>query len=133
MVNYGDFVTELGQEVGIARAGRYGGVVSHRFGTVIKINGHGHIFVQSGEQQLRFDRRGKAYKNDYGPRLMDADELRQRVAVIERQKLQRQLAGDIEQEIRNGFAHNGRFFASTERVAELKRLVGELEKLVDTV
>ena len=129
---YGDFVTQVGEEVGIARTSRYGGFVSHRFGTVTKINGHGHIFVQSGEQELRFDRRGNAYKSNYGPSLMDADLLRAQLAVVERQKAQSQIAREIEQEIKNGFAYSGRFFVSEERVTELKRLVSELENLVDT-
>ena len=125
---YGNFVTQVGEEVGIAQASRYG----HRFGTVTKINGHGHIFVQSGEQELRFDRRGNAYKSDYGPSLMDADKLRERLAVIERQKKQSQIAREVEQVIKGGFAYSGRFFVTQERVDELKRLVSELEQVVDT-
>lgn len=128
---YGDFVTQVGDEVGIARTSRYGGFVSHRFGTVTKINGHGHIFVQSDDQELRFNRRGNAYKNEYGPRLIDANKLRERLAVEERQKTQSQLARELEKTVKEGFAYSGRFFVSKERVAELKRLVGELEKMVD--
>jgi hypothetical protein len=128
---YGDFVTQVGEEVGIARTSRYGGFVSHRFGTVTKINGHGHIFVQSGEQELRFTRAGNAYKSDYGPSLMDADKLRAQLAVADRRKEQRRIAQEIEQAIKSGYSYSGTFHVSEERVAILKELVNQLEMLVD--
>lgn len=131
---WGDFVTKVGEEVGIARTSRSGTFLTARFGTVTKINGHGHIFVQSGEQELRFTRYGKTYKDEhgYGPSLIHAPKLRAQLANEERQKTQSQLARDIEKTIKDGFAYSGRFFPTQDRLAELKRLVGELEKLVDT-
>ena len=129
---YGNFEIAVGDEVGIARASRYGGFLSSRFGTVTKINGYGHIFVQSGDQELRFTRRGNAYKDNFGPSLIDAAQLRAQLVEVERQKTQSQLAREIEQTIKGGFAYSGRFIPTQERLDQIKQLLGELEKTLDT-
>lgn len=130
---YGDFQTRVGEEVGVVRRNRnYGGLISTRFGTVTKINGHGHIFVQTGEQELRFTRRGYAYKNeDFGPSLCDADKLRKEIAQEERRKEQVRIACAIEQTVKEGYSYSGRFHAAQERIDALKNLLAELEKVVD--
>jgi hypothetical protein len=128
---YGDFSILVGEEVGITRVSRYGGYHSSRFGTVIKINGHGHIYVRSGEQELRFTRTGKAYKDEWGPRLIHAAQLRAHLAQEERGKAQSRIAHEIEKTIKDGFSYSGRFFSTKERVNNLKRLVCELESFVE--
>lgn len=129
---YGDFATAVGDEVGIVRRNRsYGGISTAKFGTVSKINGHGHIFVQAGDETLCFNKRGDSYKNEWGPRLTHAAQLRTELAVEAVRREQARIAREIEQTLKDGYAYSGRFFASQERVDTLKNLVAQLEKLVD--
>jgi hypothetical protein len=131
---YGDFITSVGEEVGIARQHRTSGtLLTARFGTVSKINGHGHIFVQCGEYELRFTRRGDSYKSEnYGPSLMQAAKLRMIQAAEERRKEQVRIARAMEQELKEGYSYSGRFFPTQERIAALKNLLAEMEKVVDS-
>ena len=130
---YGDFVTSVGEEVGIVRQHRTSGtLLTARFGTVTKINGHGHIFVQSGDQEYRFTRRGYAYKDDYGPGLMHAAKLRMIQEGETRRKEQVRIARAMEQELKEGYSYSGRFFPTAERIAALKNLLADLEKVVDS-
>ena len=129
---YGDFEIKVGDEVGMVRRNRsYGSISFQRFGTVSKINGHGHIYVQTADKEYRFDRRGNAYKDDWGPHLIHAASLRAEIEVENRRKEQVRIAREIENTISQGRSYSGRFFASQERVDALKNLVAEMEKLVD--
>jgi flagellar hook protein FlgE len=130
---YGDFAIQVGDEVGIVRRSRtYGTLHTAKFGTVTKINGHGHIYVQVGDQELRFTRNGYAYKDEnYGPNLIHAAQLRAEIEQEERRKKQARVAREIEQQMKNGWSYSGRFFVSQERINQLKDLVNELELLVD--
>ena len=129
---YGEFATKVGEEVGVVRRhSRDGTVLSSRFGTVTKINGHGHIFVQSGDTEYRFTKTGDAYKDNWGPSLMHAAQLRAQIAADERRKEQVRIAREMEQTLKEGYSYSGRFFVSQERVDALKNLVAEMEKLVD--
>jgi hypothetical protein len=130
---YGDFVTSVGEEVGVVRQhSRDGTILNSWFGTVTKINGHGHIFVQRGEEELRFDKQGNAYKDKWGPSLMDAAKLRSHLAADARRKEQVRLARAMEQTLKDGYSYSGRFFVSQERVAALKNLLAEMEQMVDS-
>lgn len=128
---YGDFATAVGETVGAARRSRWGSIVSARFGTVTKINGHGHIYVDMGNETLVFTRRGDSYKNQWGPNLMFAAQLRTELATEERRREQVRVAREMEQTLLKGYSHSGRFFTSAERVTALKNLVAEMEALVD--
>jgi hypothetical protein len=128
---YGDFVTEVGETVGIVRQHRYGTILMSRFGTVTKINGHGHIFVQSEDKEYRFTKTGAAYKDDWGPSLMQAAKLRMIQESEDRRKEQVRIAREMEQTLKAGWNYSGRFFVSQERVDALKNLLQEMEKLVD--
>lgn len=131
---YGDFEISVGGEVGVVRQhSRNGTVLSSHFGTVTKINGHGHIFVQDGSgEERRFDRRGNAYKDRWGPSLMQAEQLRKHLAAEERRKEQVRIARAMEQELKEGYSYSGRFFPTQERIAALKNLLAEMEKVVDS-
>jgi len=129
---YGDFVTSVGEEVGIVRQWLRGTILMSRFGTVSKINGHGHIFVQSGDQEYRFTRRGNAYKDDYGPGLMHAAKLRSILESEARRKEQVRIARAMEQTLKDGYSYSGRFFPTQERIAALKNLLAEMEKVLDS-
>lgn len=129
---YGDFDTAVGSEVGIVRRNRtYGGISFSTFGTVTKINGHGHIFVQSGDKEYRFTRRGYAYKDDWGPGLCHAPSLRAEMAREGERKERARLAREMEAELKNGWSYSGTFHATDERIAQLKTILAEMEKLVD--
>jgi hypothetical protein len=129
---YGDFEISVGDEVGVVRQhSRDGTILSSHFGTVTKINGHGHIFVQSGEQERRFDKTGKAYKDSWGANLMHGDQLRKHLESEARRKEQVRLARAMEQELKEGYAYSGRFFPTQERITALKNILAEMEKVVD--
>ena len=129
---YGEFATTVGEEVGVVRYNRtYGGIVFAKFGTVTKINGHGHIFVQSEDKEYRFTQTGDAYKDQWGPSLIHAPQLRAQLAAEQRRKEQVRVAREMEQTLKEGYSYAGRFFVSEERVAALKNLVAEMEQLVD--
>jgi len=75
------YLIKVGDEVGIAQHSRYG-LTSAAFGRVVKINGHGHIWVDTGKDlYLKFDKHGNSYRNEYGPSLRDAQRLRSELAV----------------------------------------------------
>jgi hypothetical protein len=128
---WGDLAVKVGEEVGIVRTGRWGGFLLSRFGTVTKVNGHGHIFVQAEDREYRFTRRGDAYKDDYGPRLMQASQLRSALAMEEQRKERNRLARDMEQTLKEGWTYSGTFHTSEERIRKLKEILAEMEKLVD--
>ena len=128
---YGDFVTAVGETVGIVRQHRHGTILMSRFGTVTKVNGHGHIFVQSDDREYRFTKTGDAYKDSYGPSLMQAAKLRMIQESETRRKEQVRVARAMEQTLKEGYSYAGRFFPTAERIAALKNLLSELENLVD--
>ena len=129
---YGDFVTSVGEEVGIVRQHRHGTILMSRFGTVTKINGHGHIYVQSEDKEYRFTRRGYAYKDDYGPGLMHAAKLREQLAAEQVRKDRSRVARELEAELKSGWSYSGTFHATAERITAMKNLLAELENLVDS-
>jgi hypothetical protein len=130
---YGDFITKVGETVGVVRQhSRDGTILNSRFGTVTKINGHGHIYVQCDDQELRFNKRGDAYKNTWGPSLMQAAKLRDHLAADARRREQVRVARAMEQELKEGYAYSGRFFPTQERIAALKNLLAEMEKVLDS-
>lgn len=129
---YGDFVTAVGETVGIVRQHRTSGtLLMSRFGTVTKVNGYGHIFVQSDDKEYRFTKTGDAYKDSYGPSLMQAAKLRVIQESETRRKEQVRIARAMEQTLKEGYSYSGRFFPSAERIAALKNLLQEMEEMVD--
>jgi len=128
-----DFHTRVGERVGIVRYNRtYGGLQNSGYGTVTKINGHGHIYVKTDTgQERRFDRRGEAYKDSYGPMLISADKLAAQLAAQAVERNRNTIAQDIQSTLKGGFTYSGRFVASAERVAKLRELVAQLELVVE--
>jgi hypothetical protein len=128
---YGEFVTSVGETVGIARQHRTSGtLLTARFGTVTKINGHGHIFVQSNDREFVFNKRGDAYKDSYGPSLMQAAKLQMIHAAEEKRKTVNTVARELEQKVKEGWGYSGTFHATTELVDELEALVAKLKENV---
>ena len=120
---------KIGQEVGIARSSSYG-YLYIKYGTVTKINGYGHIYVDTGKgEPLKFDKHGKAFKDDYGPSLVDATKLRAYEAAEEKRKVKNHLVRSIEQTIKDGWSYSGTWHSSEDRIKALKEAVAELEML----
>ena len=118
-----------GDEVGVARRTRYG-LSSAAFGRVVKINGHGHIWVDTGKDLLvKFDKHGHSYKNLYGPSLVDAAQLRAELAHEAERKERARLARELEAELKSGWSYSGTFHATAERIAAMKNLLADLEKV----
>jgi hypothetical protein len=118
---------KIGQEIGIARPTRYG-YMYIQYGHVVKINGHGHIFVDTGKgDYIKFDKNGKSYKNDYGPSLVDADKLRAYEVAEQKRKTTAELVRGIEQTIKDGWTYSGAWISSDDRIASLKAAIAELE------
>jgi hypothetical protein len=129
---YGDFVTAVGEEVGIVRRNRsYGGLLLSKFGTVTKINGHGHIVVQCDDKEYRFTKRGNAYKDDYGPSLIHAASLRAEMARDNRRKTVNTVARELEQKVKDGWGYSGTFHATETMISELETLVAKLKESVN--
>jgi len=128
---WGDFETVVGKEVGVVRRNRsWGGISFSTFGTVTKINGHGHIFVKSGDKEYRFTRRGNAYKDDWGPSLCHAEQLRAELGREEKRKTVNTVARELEQKVKEGWGYSGTFHATAELVEELEALVAKLKENV---
>jgi hypothetical protein len=129
---YGDFETVVGDEVGIVRRNySYGGLLFAKIGTVTKINGHGHIFVKVGEKEFRFTRRGDAYKDNYGPHLCRATQLRSEMAREDRRKAVNTVARELEQKVKDGWGYSGTFHVTETIVSELEALVAKLKESVN--
>ena len=123
---------KVGDEVGVARRSRYG-LASAAFGRVVKINGHGHIWVDDAYGGIgKFDKQGNSYKNRYGPSLTDAGRLRIEMAIEAKRKDRVRVAREMEQALKEGWSYSGTWHPSQERIDTLKNLVAEMEKLVDT-
>ena len=119
----------IGQEVGIARSTRYG-YTNIQYGHVVKINGYGHIYVDTGKDEyIKFDKEGKSYKNEYGPALVDADKLRAYEAAEAKRKKVNETVRSIEQTLKDGWSYSGTWHSSEDRISALKEAVAELEKM----
>jgi len=123
----------VGDEVGVARRSRYG-LASAAFGRVVKINGHGHIYVDTGKEVNQvFDKHGNSYHSEYGPSLVDALRLRIEMAVEAKRKDRARVARKMEETLKEGWSYSGTWHPSQQRIDTLKNLVAEMEALVDTV
>ena len=119
----------IGQEIGIARSTRYG-YMNIQYGHIVKINGYGHIYVDTGKgDYIKFDKNGKSYKNHYGPELVDADKLRAYEAAEAKRKKVNETVRSIEQTIKDGWSYSGTWHPSTDRIEALKAAISELEMM----
>jgi len=120
-----------GDEIGVVRYNRsYGGFVSSQFGTVTKVNGHGHIFVNVGkDEDLRFTKNGEQYRNErFGVSLVDPDRLRTELAVEQTRRNRASIVREIESTLKSGWSYSGTWHPSEERIDALKDLVAKLEE-----
>jgi len=115
----------------VRRNRNWGGILFSKFGTVTKINGHGHIYVQCEDKEYRFTRRGNAYKDDYGPSLIHAASLRAEMARDNRRKTVNTVARELEQKVKDGWGYSGTFHATETMISELEALVAKLKESVN--
>jgi len=123
-------VLEVGNLVGFVRYGSNGHIFNYGFGTVEKINGHGHIYVATENGQKKFDRRGNSYKDNYGPVLVtDVFGLQKRIAKLAADKEISSVVRKIERTIKQQYTGGGSFVSNLTVVETLKELISELEVL----
>ena len=116
------FAVKVGDEVGFGRSARFG-LISTGFGRVTKINGHGHITLDTGEV---FDKYGKERGTDYGVSLIDADTLRRQLAQKEEQRATTNKVKELQQKVADLFNYTGRAFVSPDDKAALLAMVNAL-------
>lgn len=125
------FDARVGKEVAIIKRTRYGSFSIAEFGVVTKINGHGHIFVASGgDKEYRFNKSGDSYKNEWGPSLGNADKLREELARDNERKSRSKIAREIESTMKSGWSYSGDWFATKDRIEELKGMIAKLETIM---
>lgn len=113
---------KVGDEVGFGRFGRFN-FHSAGFGRVVKINGYGHITLDSGKV---FDKHGDERGTTYGLRLTDAASLRESQARDVAAKSQVARVKELEAKIKDMFGYSGNVHVTPESKAELMALVEAL-------
>ena len=99
------------------------------FGIVVKINGHGHIYVapESGKEMKVFDKYGNERKRGrYGCDLCPAEELEQRLARQEADNIKQQAVQKLLVYLSGRRCGNGHYEIQEENKKEIKRLVEAL-------
>ena len=100
------------------------------FGVVIKINGHGHIYVtpESGKETKVFDKYGyeRGEMGRYGCDLCPAEELEQRLARQEADNVKQRAVRELLDYLSGRRCGDGRYEIQEENKKEIKRLVEAL-------
>jgi len=119
MTNY-----EVGDVVGFARFHTFGSILTHGFGTVTKINGHGHIFIkpQNGDEK-RFDKYGNTYKDKYGPSLIGAARLTEILEQQQNDRNIRKISKELAELIVNKSVTNEMLDALEVKIAKLREMI----------
>jgi len=121
---------KVGDEVGVVRYNiSYGTRVYARFGKVTKINGHGHIFVSTNDDELRFGRNHREYQKTYGTELICPVRLRADIADTKVRMDRNTVVRKIESTLSEGW-WGGTWHITTDRVSTLKSLMDQLESMV---
>lgn len=122
----------VGDEVAIIRRHRYGGILNSQFGHVVKINGHGHIYVDTGKgEPKRFDRYGYAYKDEFGPYLAKPAPIREELARMAKERQFSDLALQMKATLDSGFNYQGRFRADAASLQKLQDLLDEMKTMAE--
>lgn len=125
MANY-----EVGDVVGFARFHSFGSVLTHGFGTVSKINGHGHIFIETKNGEKRFDKYGNSYKDNYGPSLIGAARLTEILETNENKRNISRASKEMIDVISNVRCGNGTFNITNEMLDELQTKIDKLREMI---
>ena len=121
----------VGDTVGVASIHRFGTVLSHGFGEITKINGHGHITVtEDGGREWKFDKHGDPYKENYGPRLIGAAKLTEMLERDANIKNITRATKDINRAIQGRQCGNGTNAMNADTLDEIQILVTKLRDMV---
>jgi hypothetical protein len=121
---------KVGDRVGFCRT-HYGTLLNHGFGTVSKINGHGHITIiadgngvpDNFDTQV-YDKHGNEFKKGYGCRQLCAVEwLQSKIDAKTEDRRCQAAVKSLIAAIENHRCGNGKFSINEEAKSELHRLV----------
>ena len=116
------FAVKVGDEVGFGRYGRHSWL-STGFAKVTKINGHGHITLDTGKV---FDKHGNERGTSYGLSLTEAESLSNSIARETARRDQNHRVRALQQKVNDLFGYSGNAHVSPEVKAELLALVEAL-------
>jgi hypothetical protein len=118
---------KVGDEVGII----YRGIsfshplLSSKFGTVTRINGHGHIFVTTTDgKEYKFNKFGEP-KDKYVGNICDANELRKEIKAAEKRKEINSLVNEMKTIIDESRWNND-YHMTAERLLGMKDILNKL-------
>ncbi len=118
------YTAKVGDMVGYFRVGGTGGrMMDVGFGKVTKINGHGHIFLDTGKV---FTKHGDERGNKYGVCLVDAGHLRKRVADEQARQDKAILVRNLIQKLQGSFSYSGTVHIDGDTKQELLAMVNSL-------
>jgi hypothetical protein len=120
---------EVGQAIGYVRYSRYG-LQAWGFGTIEKINGHGHIFVKAPAGTRRFDKFGDSYQDLYGPKLIGAARLTGLVEHEERVRNTDKAVRELLEVVSNRRCGSGDYTMNTETLDDIDAMVKKLREMV---
>ena len=140
-ITIGDLSLSIGDRVGYARWHHWGGrPLSHGFGTVTKINGHGHVTITPDvaavllgkpdtSKNLMFDKYGKERgKGNYGMSLVSVESLRADLDACDRKASISRKFQELKDHIKNhSICGNSQVNPTQETADMLKELAHRIE------
>ena len=118
------YTAKVGDMVGYFRVGGTGGhMMGVGYGTVTKINGHGHIFLDTGKV---FDKHGNERGTNYGVHLVDAEYLCERVAKEQARQDKAAMVRSLIQKLEGSFSYSGTVHIDGDAKQELLAMVNTL-------
>ena len=115
---------KVGDEVAFAYFHSMGTPLYKGFGTVTKINGHGHIILDNGKV---FDKRGKERGMKYSEtQLMCPDHLREILTTQEQRRARTQTVRDMIEKLNGCITYVGTAQVDAELKADLQALLNQL-------
>ena len=118
------YTAKVGDMVGYFRVDYKGGhMMGVGFGKVTKINGHGHIFLDTGKV---FDKHGDERGTKYGVNLVNAEHLRDRVANEQARQNKAAMVRSLIQKLQGSFSYSGTVHIDSDAKQELLAMVNSL-------
>ena len=119
------YTAKVGDMVGYCRFGGTGGhMMGVGFGKVTKINGHGHIRLDTGKE---FDKHGDERGLKYGKtHLVDAEILRDRVVNEQARQNKAAMVRSLIQKLQGSFSYSGTVHIDGDAKQELLAMVNSL-------
>lgn len=132
-ITIGELCLSVRDRIGYARWHHWGGrPLVHGFGTIAKINGHGHVTVQPDGDDMPlvvFDKYGKERKNTYGPQLVSVESLQADLDACDREASIAHKFQELEDHIK-GHSFSGR--SKVNPTQETADMLKELARRIET-